>query len=27
VVDADGSLSWAGEGEPPEGIGTRWEQA
>ena len=26
VVDADGALSWAGEGEPPDGIGTRWEQ-
>jgi cytidine deaminase len=26
VVDADGGLSWAGEGEPPEGIGTKWEQ-
>jgi cytidine deaminase len=26
VVDADGSLSWAGEGEPPEGIGAQWEQ-
>jgi cytidine deaminase len=26
VVDADGGLSWAGEGEPPDGIGTRWEQ-
>jgi cytidine deaminase len=26
VVDADGALSWAGEGDPPEGIGTRWEQ-
>jgi cytidine deaminase len=26
VVDADGELSWAGEGEPPDGIGTRWEQ-
>ena len=26
VVDADGSLSWAGEGDPPEGIGARWEQ-
>jgi len=25
VVDAEGRLSWAGEGEPPEGIGTRWE--
>jgi len=27
VVDADGSLSWAGEGDPPEGIGTHWEEA
>jgi cytidine deaminase len=27
VVDADGGLSWAGEGDPPEGIGARWEQA
>jgi cytidine deaminase len=26
VVGADGGLSWAGEGEPPEGIGARWEQ-
>jgi cytidine deaminase len=26
VVDAGGGLSWAGEGDPPEGIGTRWEQ-
>ena len=26
VVDADGGLSWAGEGDPPEGIGARWEQ-
>jgi cytidine deaminase len=26
VVDADGALSWAGEGEPPEGIGRRWQQ-
>jgi cytidine deaminase len=25
VVDADGALFWAGEGEPPEGIGVRWE--
>ncbi|HEX8343974.1 MAG TPA: cytidine deaminase [Actinoplanes sp.] len=25
VVDADGGLSWAGEGDAPEGIGTRWE--
>ena len=25
VVDADGALSWAGDGEPPEGIGARWE--
>ena len=25
VVDADGALSWAGEGLPPEGIGKRWE--
>jgi cytidine deaminase len=27
VVDAEGGLSWAGEGAPPEGIGTKWEQA
>jgi cytidine deaminase len=27
VVDADGGLSWAGEGDPPEGIGVRWEEA
>jgi cytidine deaminase len=26
VVDAEGGLSWAGEGDPPDGIGTRWEQ-
>jgi cytidine deaminase len=26
VVDAEGGLAWAGEGEPPEGIGKRWEQ-
>jgi cytidine deaminase len=25
VVDVDGSLSWAGEGDPPDGIGIRWE--
>jgi cytidine deaminase len=25
VVAADGALSWAGDGEPPEGIGARWE--
>jgi cytidine deaminase len=25
VVDVDGGLSWAGEGDPPEGIGARWE--
>lgn len=24
VVDADGTLSWAGEGEPPSEIGERW---
>ncbi len=27
VVDAAGELSWAGEGEPPEGIGTKWGQS
>jgi cytidine deaminase len=27
VVGADGGLYWAGEGEPPDGIGARWEQA
>jgi cytidine deaminase len=27
VVDAAGGLSWAGEGDPPVGIGARWEQA
>jgi cytidine deaminase len=27
VVDADGGLSWAGEGEPPEGIDTKWVEA
>jgi cytidine deaminase len=27
VVDAEGVLSWAGEGDPPDGIGIRWEQA
>lgn len=26
VVDADGGLTWAGEGEPPEGIPARWHQ-
>lgn len=26
VVDADGKLAWAGEGEAPEGIGTTWEE-
>jgi cytidine deaminase len=26
VVDADGGLAWAGEGEPPSEVGTRWEQ-
>ena len=26
MVDADGALSWAGEGEPPDGIGTRWQR-
>lgn len=26
VVDADGALSWAGEGEPPGGIGARWQE-
>ncbi|WP_305785020.1 cytidine deaminase [Symbioplanes lichenis] len=26
VVDAEGGLFWAGEGEAPEGIGTRWEE-
>jgi cytidine deaminase len=25
VVDADGGLSWAGEGEPPAPVGSRWE--
>ena len=25
VVAADGALSWAGEGDPPDGIGARWE--
>ncbi|HEY0700068.1 MAG TPA: cytidine deaminase, partial [Micromonospora sp.] len=24
VVDADGTLRWAGEGEPPAEIPTRW---
>jgi cytidine deaminase len=24
VVDADGGLSWAGEGEPPAEVGSRW---
>ncbi len=27
VVDADGGLSWAGDGEPPDGIGVRWEES
>ena len=26
VVDADGGLTWAGEGEPPEGIPRRWQR-
>jgi cytidine deaminase len=26
VVDAEGSLSWAGEGDPPDGVGARWQQ-
>jgi cytidine deaminase len=26
VVAADGGLTWAGEGEPPEGIPDRWQQ-
>jgi cytidine deaminase len=26
VVDAGGGLSWAGEGDPPEGIGVRWDE-
>jgi cytidine deaminase len=26
VVDAEGGLSWAGEGEAPEGIPQRWEE-
>jgi len=26
VVDTEGGLAWAGEGEPPEGIPTRWER-
>jgi len=26
VVDAEGALAWAGEGEPPDGIGVRWEE-
>ncbi|HWS36497.1 MAG TPA: cytidine deaminase [Actinoplanes sp.] len=26
VVDAEGNLSWAGEGEAPEGIPQRWEE-
>jgi cytidine deaminase len=25
VVDADGALAWAGDGDPPEGIGVRWQ--
>jgi cytidine deaminase len=27
VVGADGGLSWAGEGDPPDGIDARWEPA
>jgi cytidine deaminase len=27
VVDADGALSWAGQGDPPDGIGARWEHS
>jgi cytidine deaminase len=26
VVDVDGGLAWAGEGEPPEGIPARWQR-
>jgi len=26
VVDADGALSWAGEGDPPAEIGRRWSE-
>jgi len=26
VVDVDGGLTWAGEGDPPEGIPARWRQ-
>jgi cytidine deaminase len=26
VVDAEGGLTWAGEGEPPEGIPDRWQE-
>jgi cytidine deaminase len=25
VVDAGGELSWAGEGDPPDGVGARWQ--
>jgi cytidine deaminase len=25
VVDAAGDLSWAGEGDPPHGVGARWQ--
>ena len=27
VVNADGTLSWAGDGEPPEGIDSKWPQS
>jgi cytidine deaminase len=26
VVEADGTTSWAGEGDPPSEVGQRWEQ-
>ncbi len=25
VVDQEGGLSWAGEGDPPQGVGVRWD--
>jgi cytidine deaminase len=27
VVNADGTLSWAGDGEPPDGIDSKWPQS
>jgi hypothetical protein len=27
VVNADGSLAWAGDGAPPDGIDSKWKQS